>query len=440
MFESVCSLPLSGDVFAQAVHPTEPLVAVGLFNGRVKCFRLPPTTGGGSSVSEDDAETSILSDGRATIDTIWETKRHKRSCRALTYSPDGDFMFSAGSDGIVKHFSSSSGRVASKVLVPKFANQEDAPSILHAIDPQHILLGTDAGALHIFDLRQDGLAGKAARTSFPHTDYISSIVPLPPKAATEKGGGGDGASVFPKQWVTTGGTTLAVTDIRSGTLVRSDDQEDDLLVLTMWDRGSWDDQQERVIVDTGRGGGDSIDAVALIPEEAGYGKKLFAAVGDGSLRLVDLIKREVDITATLRHDDQEGAIAIDFDCYGRMITAGGSIVKIWEDLTELQIADSDDEDEDEEDGSESDDDDDDDDGDDDDEEEGDDSSDNGKAAKNKKKRAREESSDDSDDSDDDSADERERERQEKQRKRREAIAARLGPMGAHGVLKFDGLD
>lgn len=90
MFESVCSLPLSGDVFAQAVHPTEPLVAVGLFNGRVKCFRLPPTTGGSSSVSEDDAETSILSDGRATIDTIWETKRHKRSCRALTYSPDGD--------------------------------------------------------------------------------------------------------------------------------------------------------------------------------------------------------------------------------------------------------------------------------------------------------------------------------------------------------------
>jgi len=94
MFENVCSLPLPGDVFAQAVHPTEPVVTVGLYNGRVQCFRLPPPAnrGGGSSggEEEEDMETSILSDGRATIESVWGTKRHKRSCRALGYSPDGD--------------------------------------------------------------------------------------------------------------------------------------------------------------------------------------------------------------------------------------------------------------------------------------------------------------------------------------------------------------
>jgi len=364
-------------------------------------------------------------------------------------------MFSAGSDGIVKHFSSTTGRVISKVLVPKFGNHDDAPSILHAIDPQHLLLGTDAGALHIFDLRQDGLAAKPARTSFPHTDYISSIVPLPPPNASQGSSPGSDP-VFPKQWVTTGGTTLAVTDMRSGTLVRSDDQEDDLLcatyvagigpkkaanrgivavggstgVLTMWDRGSWDDQQERVIVDSGRGGGDSIDAVALIPEELGYGKKVVAAVGDGSLRLVDLVRREVDVTATLRHDDSEGAVAVGFDCFGRMITAGGAIVKIWEDLTELQGNGAED---DEEEGSDEEEDEDEEEDSDDDEEE-DEAEDAGG-----KKRAREEDSDE-EDSDSDSEEERDRERRERQRKRREAIAARLGPMGAHGVLRFEGLD
>jgi len=448
MFENLCKLPLPGDVFSQALHPTEPLLTVGLYNGRIQSFRLPASVSAADSSSDElaDAETSILSDGKGTIAEIWGTRRHKKSCRSLAYTPDGAAMFSAGADGIVKHFSSATGRVVSKTLMPEFGGHPDTPSIVHAIDPQHLLLACDSGALHIFDVR-DGLPAKPARTSFPHSDYISSIVPLPP---TNPGG----AASFPKQWVSTGGQTLAVTDLRSGTLVQSDDQEDDLLcatyvpgigpkkvankgsvavggstgVLTLWDRGSWDDQQERIIVDSGRGGGESIDSVALMPDDLGYGKKAVTGLGDGRIRMVDLVTREVDATFTLRHDEIEAVLAIDFDCYNRMISAGGRVIQIWEDLTELQGGDSDsgDGEDDDEDG-----------------EDDENDSDNGGGCaidrpKGGQKRARDDDSDS--DGSDDSADERAKRTEAKDKKRKAALAAKLGPMGAHGVLKFDGLE
>lgn len=308
----------------------------------------------------------------------------------------------------------------------------DGPTLLHVLNPQCLLLATDSGALHIIDLRDGTPDKKPKSTHIPHSDYISSVTPLPPTQASTSG--------FPKQWVSTGGTTLAVTDFRRGVLVRSEDQEDELLsscyvsgmgpkghrdngvvacgsgsgVLTLWDKGAWDDQQERIIVDGDKKGGESIDATVLIPQEMGLGKKAVCGLGDGSLRIVDLVRREVRASDNLRHDHMESVVSLNFDSSNRLISAGGKTVKLWEELSALQG---------DEDGSDEDEDEDDDDDDDD-----DDATGNGK-------RAAESDSDESDSENDHIA-----EMKQRAKRRKEAQKGKLGAYGAHGVMGFEGLD
>ncbi|KAI0547004.1 WD repeat domain-containing protein jip5 [Xylaria curta] len=433
MFENLCTLPLSAELFTQALHPTEPLLGVGLATGHVQCFRLPAP----ENSTEDDADISVLSDGKGTIDTAWRTRRHKGSCRSLVFSHDGSSLYSAGTDSLVKHFSPATGQVITKIAVPTSKSVSDPPTLISALSPQTLLLACDSGVLHLFDLRDGALtASKPQQSHFPHEDFVSSLTPLPPS--------GESTSGFSKQWISTGGSTLAVTDLRRGVLVRSEDQEDELLcsafiegmgpkknrdngvlaigtgsgVLTLWDKGSWDDQFDRVIVDSARGGGESLDCIVQIPEDRSRDKKVAIGLGDGSLRLVNLTKREVE--GSLRHDDLEAVVSLGFDCQGRMISGGGQTVKIWQDSAMLGLDDGGD--------SEVDSDDDDDDDDDD----SDDSDDavpvkgNGKRQANKGL--------DSDDSDSDD----EQKRKKKRKKGKGKVE--LGPHGAHGILKFKGLD
>ncbi|KAI9052064.1 hypothetical protein LZ554_004317 [Drepanopeziza brunnea f. sp. 'monogermtubi'] len=365
MFENLCTLPLSSDLFAQALHPTEPILAVGLSSGHVQSFRLPAVQASSDSDDEEDANASVISTGTSTIDTEWRTRRHKGSCRTLAYSGDGEVLYSAGTDGLLKAASSSTGQVVSKILVPLDpAGKLDPQTLLHALTPQTLLLATDAAALHLYDLREPSVLGsKPSQTHRPHDDFISSLTPLPPTKESTSG--------LSKQWVTTGGTTLAVTDLRRGVLVKSEDQEEELLssvfvgglpsrpgrskgekvlvgssngVLTLWERGVWDDQDERIIVDGGRGGGESLDALVVMPDGVGDGgKNVVVGVGDGTIRIVKLGPNKV--VDTLRHDEVEGVVGLGFDVEGRMISGGGSIIKVWEENINLE-EDEEDEDED----------------------------------------------------------------------------------------------
>ena len=367
MFDTICNFPLTSDLFAQAVHPLEPLVAVGLSSGHVATLKLPAV---GDGVATRKGRRG--SDGTDMVDTAWRTKRHKGSCRCLAYSVDGRSLYSAGTDGIVKAADSESGKVTGKVAIPLDASSSsddvDAPTVVHALSPQTLLLSTDSGALHLYDLRDPAPSSSSAagaktaftnsrpvQTHHPHTDYISSLTPLPPSSASTSG--------FSKQLITTGGTTLALTDLRRGVLVKSEDQEELLLsslyvtglsaktstgssgekalvgggdgVITLWEKGQWDDQDERIIVSRDK---ETLDTMALIPEGVGgLGKKVAVGLADGTVKLVQLGQNKV--IGEERHDEMEGVIGLDFDVGGRMISGGGQVVKVWQEHVREESAD-----------------------------------------------------------------------------------------------------
>ncbi|KAK2822989.1 WD repeat-containing protein jip5 [Arthroderma sp. PD_2] len=342
MFDTVCSYPLPADIFTQAIHPTEPIVSVGLSSGHVETFKLP---------AEHGSELGEKKNGLGHIDTIWKTRRHKGSCRSLAFGIDGEMLYSAGTDGWVKAAKSETGRVVTKFAVPrpgeKSLHDIDAPCLLHALSPQTLLLATDSSALHIFDLRTPStdVSARPEQTHYPHDDYISSLTPLPPSEMSTSG--------FSKQWITTGGTTIAVTDLRRGVMVRSEDQGEELTsstyvtglkaggtskgeklvvggasgIITLWEKGAWDDQDERITVDRSPLGGESLEVLANVPDEISNSKVVVAGLGDGRLKFIQLGSNGV--VSETRHDEVEGVAGLGFDVGGRMVSSGGSIVKVW---------------------------------------------------------------------------------------------------------------
>ncbi|OQU96098.1 WD domain-containing protein [Cladophialophora immunda] len=377
MFDTICTLPVQSDIFAQVVHPRQPLFAIGLSSGHVHAYKLPSDSEVIADTSEDSASpppkpansvngsiipslrrastASLSESGLGSLETLWTTRRHKGSCRCLAFSHEGEICYSAGTDGLVKAFHTDTGKVVSKIAIPQSAGlrEVDGPTVLHALSPQALLLGTDSGKLYLQDLRQGGreIVAKCSQTWTPHgEEHINALVPLPASETSSSG--------FPKQWVSVGGTTLAVTDLRKGTIATSEDQEIELTglavvqglkkggtsvgekvlvgqsdgVVSLWERGVWGDLDERIVVERN---GLGVDSLAEVPFGHGSGKlkmneKLVAAgLEDGRVRFIRIGRNGVLADMDAKHDELDGVAAIGFDIEGRMITSGGQTVKVW---------------------------------------------------------------------------------------------------------------
>jgi hypothetical protein len=266
--------------------------------------------------------------------------------------------------------------VTTKTLLP---SETDAASSLLALSPQHLLVGTDNGSVHLYDLRTPTDFNTPPRPSISwpnvHEDYIASLTALPATAASTTG--------FSRQFIATGDTTLTHLDIRkasNGALARSEPQEDEMLcgavvtrapskktggstqlitgtaggVVTGWNPGFWEDHQTRVSIS--RSTGDSVDSLTVMPDDwelasaaAGYRRYYAAGSGDGKVRVVEIgANRTVTTLSHSYSTDQakrmgvgritkgdheigleEGVAALGIDCEGRIISGGGMVVKVW---------------------------------------------------------------------------------------------------------------
>lgn len=223
----------------------------------------------------------------------------------------------------------------------------DAPTVIHALSPQTLLLATDSSALHLYDLRTpySPVSARPEQSHHPHDDYISSLSPLRPSDTSTSG--------FSKQWVSTGGTTLAVTDLRRGVMMRSEDQEEELIssvymgglpssgtsrgekvivggsngVLTLWEKGAWDDQDERIYVERASEGVETLETLSVVPDDLEKGKMLAVGVGTGVVKFVRIGPNKV--VSSVTHDETEGVVGLGFDAEGRMVSGGGQTVKVW---------------------------------------------------------------------------------------------------------------
>ncbi|EWC46305.1 hypothetical protein DRE_04476 [Drechslerella stenobrocha 248] len=337
-------------VFALAAHPSAPLFTAGLISGHVYTYTWP--TEAPAAASGNLTDTDGLPAG---YNLAWKTRRHKGSCRSAVYSPDGETLYTAGSDALIKCASTTTGQVISKAAIPPSStSSSDSPTHLHALTPQHLLLGTDAGTIHLYDTRSPSLATRPA-SSYPsiHDDYISSISPLPPTA--------ESTSSLSKQFITTGDSTLSFLDVRKGVLARSDDQENETLascviargvgkggrstrayvgmgdgVVHAFERGVWGDMCERIKI---AGKGVDVDVVRPYTltgdPEVTKGKCIVAGCSDGRARVVRLggnkVVKVFDQGGRVdgEEEGEDGISDIAFDCDGAMMTAGGSVVKIW---------------------------------------------------------------------------------------------------------------
>ena len=210
------------------------------------------------------------------------------------------------------------------------------------LSSQSLLLATDSSALYIYDLRAPDVFATSLprRTYHPHDDYISSLSPLPLGETSTSG--------FSKQWISTGGSTIALTDLRKG-LLEAEDLGEELLssivgdagkvlvggekgVLRIWNKGLWNEEDNRVWVQKG----ESLDTLSVI-QGTSNSERIMVGMGNGRVKVVEI--KESKVLGEIVHDELEGVVGIDFDTDGRMITGGGQNIKIWQESLAADIVD-----------------------------------------------------------------------------------------------------
>lgn len=280
-------------IFCLSFHPENPEFVLGFASGRLTCY-------------------SYKADG-SSPQVKWTTKRHKRSCRAVTYTTDGKYIISAGADKVVKKADSATGKVKAK-------SQIGHPATCMAITETHVLVGDDEGYVLGFELK-----------NFEKKYDGGQVVEEPVNSITNL--------YFRNRWqfIVSGGAHVVSIDFRKPEKRdKSEDQEDEILcgcvaseshsafglsegVLSIWNNQHLIDQQQRVKLSKEG----SVECV-IASEAEGH---VVAGTSDGQAIDVNLLTAKAGMRWT--HHTEEEVSMLDWDYEYRLVTGSMGMVKLW---------------------------------------------------------------------------------------------------------------
>lgn len=333
----------AGSSFFQFVaHPTEPILYFGLSNGYIYCYKYDinhllsaSQTNNPSNSIAGHLEVDI-GDLVPGLQILWKTKRHKSSLHGLTMDASGQYLFSVGSDNIIKKADSLSGQVVKKVKLP----DDWQPSTKMVVTDDVLIIGNEIGDVIILDPNTLHMKNRINQIHFG--DPINDIFQFVNRSK--------------HKFISLGQTTLAYWDTHNNDkekIMLSDDQEDEILcgcfvdteesnlkgdtlvcgmgegILTIWKPkiNDLEDQMSRIRVCPR----ESIDCVISTLQDDNC---VWCGCSNGKLYRINVKSNRI---VEIRNHDLDGTDEVsmmDLDYEYRLISGGMDFIKLWPDVEE----------------------------------------------------------------------------------------------------------
>ncbi|KAI9024287.1 WD40-repeat-containing domain protein [Phycomyces nitens] len=250
---SLAPLKFNQAVFHFATHPSEPIIASGLINGKIQCHAY----------------------GEESHKELWTEKAFKKSCRGVAFNPDGSQLYSVSKDKTILLMDTMTGQT----IKSREMTHENPLNSLLCLNENMFATGDDQGVIKIWDNRKED----AVMTYSEHEDFIADMA-YSASHKTLVAVGGDGY--------------LSTWDIRKPNVAAMSDQMGDELlsvrlvkngrkavvgsqegILSLWSWGDWGDYKDRIV-----GHPHSIDAICKIDEDT-----ICTGSSDGMIRVVSIL-------------------------------------------------------------------------------------------------------------------------------------------------------
>lgn len=354
-------------LFQMVLHPEKPILLCGLSNGFIYCYSYDVAKlqqvldDNKKNWSKSEGETDSfwanieVGDDRESVEGIkllWRTKRHKGSVRCICLDPDGAFVYSVGTDKVLKKAVTETGKVVQKITLKD--QQSDFTKMFKSATHPYLLLGDEDG--NVTALNSESLQTMNKVVKIHGGDAINDIFQFCKRSL--------------HKYISLGQTTLAYWDARESNesdfaladddedskrkVLLSDNQEDEMLcgtfldpevgdtvvcgmgegILTVWkpNKNDLEDQLNRIKICQN----ESIDCIVPTLQDD---DSVWCGCSNGNIYKADVKHgRVVEVRC---HSEEDEVAFIDLDYDYRVVSGGMDKIILWQ--TNDETTNSDDE-------------------------------------------------------------------------------------------------